>query len=231
MADTIESVLQEAREFQPPKAFQRAALLNDATEYERLYRQSLDDPETFWGEAAKRHHWFEPWTQVREWNEPHVKWFVNGKTNLAYDCLDRQVNEGKANKVAFFWEGEPGDKRTITYGQMLTEVKRFANVLKGKGVRTGDRVAIYMPMIPEAVVAMLACARIGAPHSVVFGGFSSHALSDRINDAQASVVITADGGFRRGAVLPLKPAVDEALASAPSVKHVIAVRRAENTID
>ena len=231
MADTIESVLQEAREFQPPKAFQRAALLNDATEYERLYRRSLDDPEAFWGEAAKRHHWFEPWTQVREWVEPHVKWFVNGKTNLAYDCLDRQVNEGKANKVAFFWEGEPGDKRTITYGQMLTEVKRFANVLKSKGVRTGDRVAIYMPMIPEAVVAMLACARIGAPHSVVFGGFSSHALSDRINDAQASVVITADGGFRRGAVLPLKPAVDAALASAPSVKHVIVVRRAENPID
>ncbi|HET9027311.1 MAG TPA: acetate--CoA ligase [Trueperaceae bacterium] len=231
MADTIESVLQEARQFPPPKSFQRTALIKSSEEYERLYRQSLDEPELFWGEAAKRHHWFEPWTSVMEWEEPHVKWFVGGKTNLAYDCLDRQVAEGKANKVAFFWEGEPGDKRTITYGQMLTEVSRFANVLKGKGVKVGDRVAIYMPMIPEAIVAMLACARIGATHSVVFGGFSSHALSDRVNDAQASVVITADGGFRRGAVLPLKPAVDEALATTPSVKHVIVVRRAENVVD
>ena len=231
MADTIESVLQEARQFPPPKSFQRTALIKSSEEYERLYRQSLDEPELFWGEAAKRHHWFEPWTSVMEWEEPHVKWFVGGKTNLAYDCLDRQVAEGKANKVAFFWEGEPGDKRTITYGQMLTEVSRFANVLKGKGVKVGDRVAIYMPMIPEAIVAMLACARIGATHSVVFGGFSSHALSDRVNDAQASVVITADGGFRRGAVLPLKPAVDEALATTPSVKHVIVIRRAENVVD
>ncbi|MFA5568521.1 MAG: acetate--CoA ligase [Trueperaceae bacterium] len=231
MSDTIESVLQEAREFPPPKSFQRHALLNSTQEYERLYRQSLDEPEKFWGEAAKRHHWFEPWTSVLEWEEPHVKWFTGGKTNLAYDCLDRQVAEGRANKVAFFWEGEPGDKRTITYGQMLDEVSRFANVLKGKGVTLGDRVAIYMPMIPEAIVAMLACARIGATHSVVFGGFSSHALSDRINDAQAKLVITADGGYRRGAVLPLKPAVDEALATAPSVENVIVVRRAENVVD
>ncbi|MDT3681316.1 MAG: acetate--CoA ligase [Truepera sp.] len=231
MSDTIESVLQEAREFPPPKSFQRHALLNSTQEYERLYRQSLDEPVKFWGEAAKRHHWFEPWTSVLEWEEPHVKWFSGGKTNLAYDCLDRQVAEGRANKVAFFWEGEPGDKRTITYGQMLDEVSRFANVLKGKGVTLGDRVAIYMPMIPEAIVAMLACARIGATHSVVFGGFSSHALSDRINDAQAKLVITADGGYRRGAVLPLKPAVDEALATAPSVENVIVVRRAENVVD
>ncbi len=231
MADTIDSILQEDREFAPPKAFQRRALLGDPADYERMYRQSIDDPEAFWGEAAKRHHWFEPWSKVVEWDEPHVKWFVGGKINLAYDCLDRQVAEGKANKVAFFWEGEPGDKRTITYGQMLTEVSRFANVLKGKGVKLGDRVAIYMPMIPEAIVAMLACARIGATHSVVFGGFSSHALTDRINDAKASLVITADGGYRRGAVLPLKPAVDEALASSPSVKHVIVVRRAENVVD
>ena len=231
MSDTIESVLQEAREFPPPKSFQRHALLNSTQEYERLYRQSLDEPEKFWGEAARRHHWFEPWTSVLEWEEPHVKWFSGGKTNLAYDCLDRQVAEGRANKVAFFWEGEPGDKRTITYGQMLDEVSRFANVLKGKGVTLGDRVAIYMPMIPEAIVAMLACARIGATHSVVFGGFSSHALSDRINDAQAKLVITADGGYRRGAVLPLKPAVDEALATAPSVENVIVVRRAENVVD
>ncbi|HRQ10090.1 MAG TPA: acetate--CoA ligase [Trueperaceae bacterium] len=231
MSDTIESVLQEAREFPPPKSFQRHALLNSTQEYERLYRQSLDEPVKFWGEAAKRHHWFEPWTSVLEWEEPHVKWFTGGKTNLAYDCLDRQVAEGRANKVAFFWEGEPGDKRTITYGQMLDEVSRFANVLKGKGVTLGDRVAIYMPMIPEAIVAMLACARIGATHSVVFGGFSSHALSDRINDAQAKLVITADGGYRRGAVLPLKPAVDEALATAPSVENVIVVRRAENVVD
>src|SRR5690606_14032627 len=198
MADSIESVLQESRTFAPSEAFRSRAHLSDPAEFERMYRQSLDDPETFWGEAAKLLHWFEPWQQVVEWQEPHAKWFVGGKTNLSYNCLDLQVQRGHANKVAFFWEGEPGDKRALTYGQLLEEVSRFANVLKGKGVGLGDRVAIYMPMVPEAVVAMLACARIGATHSVVFGGFSASALADRINDAQAEVVITADGGYRRG---------------------------------
>src|SRR5690606_17550256 len=193
MSDSIESVLQAPRTFPPPESFRSRAHVKDRAEFERMYRQSLDDPDTFWGDAAKELlHWFEPWQKVLEWDEPHAQWFVGGKTNLAYNCLDLQVERGLANKVAFFWEGEPGDQRALTYGQLLEEVSRFANVLKGKGVKLGDRVAIYMPMIPEAIVAMLACARLGATHSVVFGGFSSNALSDRINDAKAEVVITAD---------------------------------------
>ncbi|HZW99832.1 MAG TPA: acetate--CoA ligase [Trueperaceae bacterium] len=232
MSDSIESVLQESRTFPPPESFRSRAHVKDRAEFERMYRQSLDDPDTFWGDAAKELlHWFEPWQKVLEWDEPHAQWFVGGKTNLAYNCLDLQVERGLANKVAFFWEGEPGDQRALTYGQLLEEVSRFANVLKGKGVKLGDRVAIYMPMIPEAIVAMLACARLGATHSVVFGGFSSNALSDRINDAKAEVVITADGGYRRGQVLPLKPAVDEALKETPSVRSVIVVRRTDNAIN
>ncbi|MFA7459462.1 MAG: acetate--CoA ligase [Trueperaceae bacterium] len=231
MIDSIDSVLQENRQFRPSRAFAQQANLSDAAEYERLYRRSLDDPEGFWGEAAGGFHWFEKWSKVLQWDEPHAQWFVGGKTNLAYNCLDLQVERGLGNKVAFFWEGEPGDKRVLTYSDLLIEVSRFANVLKGKGIRTGDVVAIYLPMIPEAIIAMLACARIGATHSVVFGGFSSHALSDRINDASAKLVVTADGGYRRGSVLPLKPAVDEALESCPSVEDVIVVRRADNVID
>ena len=232
MADNIESVLQESRSFTPSASFRSTAHVSDAAEYQRLYRQSLDEPDKFWGDAARELlHWFEPFDKVMEWDEPHVKWFTGGKTNLAYNCLDLQIERGLANKVAFFWEGEPGDQKALTYGQMLEEVSRFANVLKGKGVGLGDRVAIYMPMIPEAIVAMLACARIGATHSVVFGGFSSHALADRINDAKAEVVITADGGYRRGQVLPLKPAVDQALQDTPSVRSVIVVRRGDNPID
>ncbi len=231
MTDSIDSVLQENRQFRPSRAFVEQANISDPAEYERLYRQSIDDPERFWGDAAEGFHWFEKWHKVLQWDEPHSQWFVGGKTNLAYNCLDLQVERGLGNKVAFFWEGEPGDKRVLTYSDLLIEVSRFANVLKGKGIRTGDVVAIYLPMIPEAIIAMLACARIGATHSVVFGGFSSHALSDRINDASAKLVVTADGGYRRGSVLPLKPAVDEALESCPSVKDVIVVRRAENLID
>ncbi len=231
MADSIQSVLQEARRFAPPKAFKEAAHLSDPEEYQRLYRESLEDPEAFWSAAAADLHWFEPWERVLEWDEPHARWFVGAKTNLSYNCLDLQVARGLANKVALFWEGEPGDRRVITYGELLREVSKFANVLQDKGVSLGDMVAIYMPMIPEALVAMLACARIGATHSVVFGGFSSSALADRINDARAKLVVTADGGYRRGAVLPLKPAVDEALAKCPSVTSVVVVKRAENDID
>ncbi len=231
MSDSIDSVLQEKRLFDPPKAFARQALLSDPQEYERLYRRSIDDPQGFWGEAAEEFHWFERWNEVLEWDEPHANWFVGGKTNLAYNCLDLQIERGLGNKVAFFWEGEPGDKRVLTYSELLVEVSRLANVLKSKGIKAGDVVAIYLPMIPEAVVAMLACARIGATHSVVFGGFSSHALADRINDARAKLVITADGGFRRGNVLPLKPAVDEALEECESVEDVIVVRRADNLVD
>src|SRR5690606_37699655 len=171
MSDSIDCAPEEKGRFAPPGALAREAHLSDLEEYQRLYRQSLDDPETFWGEAAREFHWFEPWERVLEWNEPHAAWFVGGKTNLAYNCLDLQIERGLGNKVAFFWEGEPGDKRALTYADLLDEVSRFANVLKGKGVKQGDVVAIYLPMIPEAIVAMLACARIGATHSVVFGGF------------------------------------------------------------
>src|SRR5690606_9652612 len=160
MADNIESVLQESRSFAPSASFRSTAHLSDAAEFQRLYRQSLDEPDKFWGAAARELlHWFEPFDTVMEWDEPHVKWFAGGKTNLAYNCLDLQIERGHANKVAFFWEGEPGDKRAITYGQLLEEVSRFANVLRSKGVGLGDRVAIYVPMVPEAIVAMLACAR------------------------------------------------------------------------
>ncbi|MEX2542484.1 MAG: acetate--CoA ligase [Trueperaceae bacterium] len=230
MPEHIESVLQEERRFPPPESFRERAGLNSAEEYQRLYRRSLEDPDGFWGDAASELHWFRRWDRVQEWEEPFVKWFSGGTTNLSYNCLDHQVAQGRGNKVAFFWEGEPGDKRIITYAQMLREVSKLANALKAKGIGKGDRVAIYMPMIPEAAAAMLACARIGATHSVVFGGFSSTALADRIDDAQAKAVITADGGFRRGAVLPLKPAVDEALERCPSVETVVVVRRAQNEI-
>jgi len=231
MSDHITSVLNEDRRFPPPRAFRDQARLTTLEAYQRLYRQSLDEPETFWSDVASQLHWFDRWHTVSEWEEPHSRWFLGGTTNLAYNCLDLQVERGLANKVALFWEGEPGDRRVITYGDMLVEVSRFANVLKSRGVQRGDRIAIYMPMIPEAAVAMLACARIGATHSVVFGGFSSQALADRVNDAQASVIVTADGGYRRGQVLPLKPAVDEALARCPSVETVIVVRRAKNDVN
>ena len=231
MSERIESVLQESRRFPPPEGFRSKARLAGLEAYERLYRQSLDDPDTFWGDTAAELHWFKRWDRVQAWDEPHVRWFVGGQTNLSYNCLDLQVERGRGNKVALHWEGEPGDRRTITYRELLHEVQRFANVLRSRGVAKGDRVAIYLPMIPEAVVAMLACARIGAPHSVVFGGFSAQALADRINDAQAKLVVTADGGHRRGSVLSLKPAVDEALRSCPSVTSVVTVKRAGNDID
>ncbi len=231
MSERIESVLQESRRFSPPEGFRSKARLANLEAYERLYRQSLDDPDTFWGETAAELHWFKRWETVQAWDEPHVRWFVGGQTNLAYNCLDLQVERGRGDKVALHWEGEPGDRRTITYSELLHEVQRFANVLKSHGVTKGDRVAIYLPMIPEAAVAMLACARIGAPHSVVFGGFSAQALADRINDAQAKLVVTADGGYRRGNVLPLKPAVDEALRSCTSVTSVVTVKRTGNDVD
>jgi acetyl-CoA synthetase len=231
MQDHITSVLHEERRFRPAAGFRTRARLSDLAEYERLYRQSLDDPDTFWSDVASELHWFERWERVQEWEEPHARWFVGGTTNLSYNCLDLQVERGLGNKVAFFWEGEPGDRRVITYADMLAEVSRFANVLRSHGIGKGDRVAIYLPMIPEAAVAMLACARIGATHSVVFGGFSSQALADRVQDAQAKAIVTADGGYRRGVVLPLKPAVDEALTRCPSVETVFVVRRAKNDVN
>ena len=230
MSERIESVLQEARRFSPSEAFRENATINSLAEYQKLYDQSLNDPDTFWGNVASELHWFKPWDKVTEWNEPFVKWFVGGQTNLAYNCIDRHLDSWRRNKAAIIWEGEPGDRQVLTYQDLHREVSKFANVLKKRGVSKGDCVAIYMPMIPEAAIAMLACARIGAPHSVVFGGFSATALSDRINDADAKLVITADGGYRRGSVFPLKPQVDDALKDCPGVSDVVVVKRGDNEI-
>jgi acetyl-CoA synthetase len=226
----INSLLREERVFAPPPEFSRQAQIRSREEYDEIYRRSVEDLEGFWSEIARELHWFEPWQRTLEWNEPFAKWFVGGKINLSYNCLDRHLQTWRKNKAALIWEGEPGDTRTLTYQQLHREVSRFSNVLQGLGVVSGDRVAIYMPMIPELTVAMLACARIGATHSVIFGGFSAEALKDRINDAEAKAVITADGGFRRGGVVELKPAVDRALVDCPSVQNVVVVRRAGNEI-
>ena len=225
MSVDIESILREGRVFPPPPEFARAAHVGSLDAYQAMYERSVSDPEAFWAEQAETLLWRKKWDRVLDWQPPFAKWFVGGQLNLSENCLDRHVQTWRRNKAALVWEGEPGDVRTLTYQQLLGEVCRFANVLKALGVRKGDRVGIYMPLVPEAAVAMLACTRIGATHSVVFGGFSSEALRDRMNDAQAKVVVTADGGYRRGAVVPLKANVDAALADAPSVKHVVVVRR------
>jgi acetyl-CoA synthetase len=224
MADraTIEALYLEERSFPPPEDFKRQALIVDTS----LYDEADRDYEGFWArQAATLLDWFEDWHTILEWHLPFAQWFVGGKLNVAYNCLDRHVEAGRGDRVAYHWEGEPGDTRTITYAELQAEVARFANVLKGLGVAKGDRVAIYLPMIPELPVAMLACARIGAPHSVVFGGFSSDSLRDRINDAEAKVLITADGGWRRGKTVPLKANADAALEQTPSIEHVVVVRR------
>ncbi|MEE8201465.1 MAG: acetate--CoA ligase, partial [Candidatus Acidoferrales bacterium] len=211
----------EKRSFKPPAEFRRQANCRDP----KVYRRAARQPEKFWADWARQLEWSKPWRKVLEWKAPDAKWFVGGKLNASVNCLDRHVRTARRNKAALIWEGEPGDRRTYTYWDLYREVNRFANVLKRLHVRKGDRVAIYLPMIPEAAIAMLACARIGAIHSVVFGGFSAEALRDRINDAQAKVLITADGGYRRGGVLPLKQWADEALQRAPSIKKVVIVKR------
>ncbi|MBI3607116.1 MAG: acetate--CoA ligase [Nitrospirae bacterium] len=221
----IESVLTERRVFKPKAAFSRAAHIKNAKEYEKLAKQAEKNPEKFWGDLAKELFWFKKWKKVLEWKPPFAKWFVGGQTNLSVNCLDRHLYTWRRNKAAIIWEGEPGDTRTLTYQDLYREVCRFAGVLKNLGVEKGDRVAIYMPMIPELPIAMLACARIGATHSVVFGGFSAEALKDRINDAQAKLVVTADGGFRKGATVPLKEQVDRAIEHCPSVAKVVVCRR------
>jgi acetyl-CoA synthetase len=226
--DTIDALQWEKRKFPPSDAFKKNTLVAGTF----LYDEANEDYEAFWArQASELVSWDSNWDTICEWNLPYSKWFVGGKLNVSYNCLDRHVIAGKGDKVAFHFEGEPGDTRTITYSQMLDEVQKFANVLKGLGVNKGDRVNIYLPMIPEAAVAMLACARIGAVHSVVFGGFSSQALSDRINDAEAKVLITADGGYRRGEVFALKPQADEAVASTPSITAVVVVKRGGNEVD
>jgi acetyl-CoA synthetase len=226
----ITSLSQEERLFKPSKEFSEKAHISSMAQYKKMYNESIKDPKKFWAKAAGELDWFKKWNKVLEWKAPHSKWFTGGKLNMSYNCLDRHVNSGRRNKVALFFEGEPGDTRTLTYHQLYLEVNKFANVLKKNGIKSGDRVCIYLPMIPEAVVAMLACTRIGAVHSIVFGGFSAQALIDRINDAKAKMVITADGGFRRGMIVALKASVDEALINCPTVKKVIVVDRCGSDI-
>ncbi len=232
MSDAIESLLKENRKFPPPNAFQKAAHLSDMEEYRRMHKRSVEDPEGFWREMAQGLvPWMKPFDRVLEWREPFAKWFLGGKTNASVACIDQHLSTPRRNKAAIIWEGEPGETVTWTYAQLHREVCKLANALTDLNIAKGERVAIYMPMIPEAVVAMLACARIGAPHNVIFGGFSAEAVRDRVNDAGCVAVITADGGYRRGQVVELKPAVDKALADCPTVKSVVVVKRAGNPIE
>jgi acetyl-CoA synthetase len=221
MTDDFDVIL-ENKYFTPDPSFKEKHWLGD---YNRLYSEFISDPEGFWAKIAKDLHWFSPWTKVREWNYPHARWFVNGKTNITYNCLDRNVRSYRRNKVALIWKGEGNEERFFTYRQLHREVMKFAAGLKKIGVEKGDRVCIYMPMVPEQVIAMLACARIGAVHSVVFGGYGAAALHARITGAEAKVVITADVTFRRGKAIPLKHTIEEAIIDAPSVEHIIVLRR------
>ncbi|MBI2950127.1 MAG: acetate--CoA ligase [Verrucomicrobia bacterium] len=244
-APGITSVLHEKRVFPPPKAFSQQAHIQSLAQYRKLYNESVKAPEKFWGKRAKDELvWFKPWKKVLQWKAPFAKWFLGGKLNVSANCLDRHLDTPTANKAALIWEGEPatdgkaGEERVLTYKQLHREVCRFANVLKKNGIQKGDRILIYLPMVPEAAIAMLACARIGAVHSVVFGGFSAQSVADRIHDCGAKLVITADGGFRRGGVVPLKKNVDEALTLkdaqgnllAASIEKVIVLRRAANEV-
>ena len=221
MSSDLEALLQENRKFEPSDAFRAAALLNDPGVYER----AAADPEAYWAEQAKTLEWIRPYDRILAWDPPHAKWFVGGTLNASVNCVDRHIRTPRRNKAALVFEGEPGDRRTLTYWDLYVAVNQFANVLRSLGVKRGDRVAIYLPMIPEAVIAMLACARIGAIHSVVFGGFSPESLRDRINDSQCRVLVTADGGYRRGQVVPLKRNADKALEETPSIEHVVVVQR------
>jgi len=217
----IDALLQENRKFPPSDEFRRAAVVGD----EGVYERAAADPDAFWAEQAAQLAWIRPWKTVSEWKPPHAKWFLGGKLNVSQNCVDRHAATARRNKAAIVWEGEPGDRRTLTYWDLYVEVRKFANVLRSLGVKKGDRVAIYLPLIPEAAIAMLACARIGAIHSVVFGGFSPESLRDRINDSQCKVLITADGGYRRGQVLPLKRNADKAIEECPSIENVVVVLR------
>lgn len=231
VGDSIESVLHENRKFPPPALFSAEAHIKSEAEYEALWNRAKDDPAGFWGETAENLHWFKKFDTVLEGQMPETKWFVGGKTNACYNCVDRHLETHRKNKAAIIWEGEPGDTRVLTYQDLHREVSKFANVLKKLGVETGDRVTLYMPMIPELAIAMLACARIGAVHSIIFGGFSADAVADRNNDAQAKLVVTADGGWRRGKEVPLKEAVDKSLAKSPSVEKTVVVRRTGTQVE
>jgi acetyl-CoA synthetase len=221
MAAEIDALLTENRKFPPPAEFTRDAHVSDRTMYER----ATQDPEAFWAAQAEELDWFRKWDAVLEWKPPRSRWFAGGQLNVSVNCVDRHVETWRRNKAALIWEGEPGDRRTLTYWDLYVEVRKFANVLKSLGVGRGDRVAIYMPLVPEVAIAMLACTRIGAIHSVVFGGFSPESLRDRINDSRCKVLVTADGGYRRGATVPLKRNADKALEETPSIEHVVVVQR------
>ena len=224
--ENIQSVLQENRKFAPPAEFVQKAHINSEEQYRQMWHEAKDHPDRFWGKLAEENlAWFQKWNSVLTGKMPDTQWFTGGKINACYNCVDRHLQTWRKNKAALIWEGEPGDSRTLTYQELHREVCKFANVLKSLGVQTGDRVTLYMPMVPELAIAMLACARIGATHSIIFGGFSADAVADRNNDAQAKLVITADGGWRRGKEVPLKAAVDESITKSPSVEKVVVVRR------
>ena len=234
MADAksnIESLLKEDRVFKPSDAFSAGAHIRSLREYEALTKRAADDPEGYWAEIASELHWFEKWNKVLEWELPFSKWFVGGKTNMSYNCLDRHLTTFRKNKVALLWEGEPGDVRALSYQMLHREVSRFANVLKSLGLKTGDRVTVYMGMVPELAIALLACARIGVAHNVVFGGFSAEALRDRINDSKSRILITQDAGYRRGAIVPLKKNADDALKGAPPIEKVVVFKRTAEPVE
>jgi acetyl-CoA synthetase len=221
----IESILNEDRVFYPSTEFSASAHIKSLEEYERIYNEAAKDFPAFWAQQAEALDWFEKWHTVLEWNEPFAKWFVGGKINISYNCLDRHLLTHRKDKLAFIWEGEPGEQRTFTYAEVHREVCRFANVLKKLGIETGDRVALYMPLVPELAIAMLACTRIGAAHTVIFGGFSADAIRDRVNNCECKLIVTADGGYRRGREIKLKPIVDEAASQTPSVENIVVFKR------
>jgi len=226
----IESTLRENRVFPPPADFAAKAHIKSLEEYEALYKKSIEDPEAFWAGAAEELHWFKRWDKVLDWNLPCAKWFVGGKLNLSYNCVDRHALGARAEKTAIIWEGEPGEIRRMTYAELHAEVQKFANALKGLGIKKGDRVAVYMGMTPELAIALLACARIGAVHSVIFGGFAATAIADRVNDSTCVAVLTQDSSYRRGGEIKLKQTVDEAMKACPTVKHVVVYKRTSSPV-
>ena len=229
-SDALDSLLKENRVFEPRPEFSTQATIPSLEEYKRLYEFSQKDPDRFWTEQAQQLEWVKKWDKLLEWDPPDAKWFTGGKLNVSYNCLDRHVKI-RGSKTAILWEGEPGDQRSLTYAELYQEVGRFSNVLKNLGLKKSDRVILYMPMVPELVIAMLACARLGLVHSVIFGGFSSSAIEDRLHDSQAKLVITADGGWRRGKIIPLKDNVDLAIQKAPFVQHVIVLERTKQKVN
>src|SRR5688572_25493403 len=232
MAETnIESLLKEKRVFKPSDAFSANAHISSLEAYEQLSKRAETDPEGFWAGIASELHWFEKWNKVLDWDLPFSKWFVGGKTNISYNCIDRHLDTSRKNKVAILWEGEPGDVRALSYQMLHREVCKFANVLKSLGLKKGDRATIYMGMVPELAIAMLGCARIGVAHNVVFGGFSAEALRDRINDSKSRILITQDGSYRRGTVVPLKKNADDAVKGSPTIEKVVVYQRTGHSVD